>query len=60
LERAGLIAQGRKAQWRPCRLAAGPLKEATRWLDEYRRFWDESLDRLAEHLADLQKKVGAE
>jgi DNA-binding transcriptional ArsR family regulator len=60
LERAGLIAQGRKAQWRPCRLAAGPLKEATRWLDEYRRFWDESLDRLAEHLAELQKKVGTE
>jgi DNA-binding transcriptional ArsR family regulator len=60
LERAGLIAQGRKAQWRPCRLAAGPLKEATRWLDEYRRFWDESLDRLAEHLAELQKTGGAE
>ena len=39
LERAGLIARGREAQWRPCRLEAGPLKDASRWLEEYRRFW---------------------
>lgn len=56
LERAGLISRGREAQWRPCRLAAEPLKDATDWLDEFRRFWDESFDRLAEHLRDLQSK----
>src|SRR5438552_19142326 len=54
LERAGLIARGREAQWRPCRLAAGPLKDAADWLDHYRRFWDESLDRLDEYLGELQ------
>src|SRR2546421_9658990 len=46
LERAGLIRRGREAQWRPCRLAAGPLKDASDWLDYYRHFWEESLDRL--------------
>src|ERR1700736_568145 len=56
LERAGLIARGREAQWRPCRLAAGPLKDASDWLDHYRRFWDESFDRLEEYLRELQKK----
>ena len=56
LERAGLIARGREAQWRPCRLAAGPLKDAADWLDHYRRFWDESFDRLEEYLRELQKK----
>jgi DNA-binding transcriptional ArsR family regulator len=55
LHRAGLIERGREAQWRPCRLAAGPLKDASDWLDHYRRFWDESLDRLADYLRDLQK-----
>jgi DNA-binding transcriptional ArsR family regulator len=54
LERAGLIARGRKAQWRPCRLEAGPLKDAARWLDHYRRFWDDSFDRLDEYLGELQ------
>jgi len=54
LERAGLIAKGRKAQWRPCRLEARPLKDAAQWLEHYRRFWDESLDRLDEYLAELQ------
>lgn len=54
LERAGLIARGRKAQWRPCRLEAGPLKDAADWLDHYRRFWDASLDRLDDYLAELQ------
>jgi DNA-binding transcriptional ArsR family regulator len=56
LEHAGLIARGRDAQWRPCRLAAGPLKDAAQWLEEYRRFWEESLDRLDDYLRELQKK----
>jgi DNA-binding transcriptional ArsR family regulator len=56
LERAGLIARSREAQWRPCRLAAGPLKDAADWLGHYRRFWDESFDRLEEYLRDLQKR----
>jgi len=56
LERAGLIARGRKAQWRPCRLEAAPLKEAADWLEEYRRFWEESFDRLDEYLRELQTK----
>src|ERR1700726_2182162 len=56
LQRAGLIARGREAQWRPCRLAAGPLKDASDWLDHYRRFWDESFDRLEDYLRELQKK----
>src|SRR6266850_2257369 len=46
LERAGLIERGREAQWRPCRLEAGPLKGVAHWLERYRRFWEESLDRL--------------
>src|SRR5258708_6924469 len=46
LERAGLIVRSRTAQWRPCQLAPTPLKEASDWLDDYRRFWDGSLDRL--------------
>jgi len=50
LERAGLIARGRTAQWRPCRLAPEPLQQATEWLDAYRPFWEESLDRLADYL----------
>jgi DNA-binding transcriptional ArsR family regulator len=56
LERTGLIARSRTAQWRPCRLAPEPLKEVSEWLDEYRRFWDESLDNLAEYLKELQSK----
>src|SRR3984885_5102690 len=56
LERAGLIARGREAQWRPRTLQADPLKEAVDWLQQYRRFWEQSLDRLAEHLAELQGK----
>ncbi len=56
LERAGLIARGREAQWRPCRLAAGPLKDVADWLEEYRRFWEESLDRLDDYLRELQVK----
>ena len=56
LERAGLIARGREAQWRPCRLKARPLKEAADWLEGYRRFWEESLDRLNDYLHELQTK----
>ena len=56
LQRAGLIARGREAQWRPCRLAAGPLKDAADWLEHYRRFWEESFDRLEEYLRELQVK----
>src|SRR5436309_8788381 len=56
LERAGLIARGRQAQWRPCRLEAHPLKDAAAWLEEYRRFWEESLDRLGQYLQELQQK----
>src|SRR5437764_2773874 len=50
LERAGLITRGRAAQWRPCRLEARPLQAATDWLEHYRRFWEQSLDRLDEYL----------
>src|SRR5262244_911860 len=56
LEHAGLIARGREAQWRPCRLEAGPLKNAAEWLEHYRRFWEQSFDRLDEYLRELQKK----
>jgi len=54
LERAGLIARGREAQWRPCRLDAGPLKDAASWIEEYRRFWEESLNRLEAYLRKLK------
>src|SRR5579871_486624 len=50
LERAGLIARGQKAQWRPCRLQGAPLGELADWLEHYRRFWDHSLDRLDDYL----------
>ena len=56
LEKAGLISRGRKAQWRPCRLEPEPLKEASDWLEEYRRLWEERLDRLDEYLRTLQGK----
>src|SRR3954447_20825613 len=56
LERAGLIARGREAQWRPCRLEAGPLKNAADWIEHYRSFWDESFDRLDDYLQELQAK----
>jgi DNA-binding transcriptional ArsR family regulator len=56
LERAGLIARGREAQWRPCRLEAGPLKDAADWLEHYRGFWEESFDRLGDYLDELQRK----
>jgi DNA-binding transcriptional ArsR family regulator len=57
LERAGLIGRSRDAQWRPCRLEPTPLKDAALWLEQYRGFWEESLDRLAVYLGDLQNRV---
>ncbi len=54
LERAGLIARGRAAQSRPCRLAPAPLAEAVEWIERYRQFWNETLDRLDEHLKEVQ------
>ena len=56
LQRAGLITQGRNAQWRPCRLEPGRLREASDWVGEYRRFWDESFQRLDDVLQDLIKE----
>jgi DNA-binding transcriptional ArsR family regulator len=56
LERAGLIQRGREAQWRPCRLKAERLKEADEWIERYRRFWEESFDRLDEYLSRLQEE----
>jgi DNA-binding transcriptional ArsR family regulator len=55
LERAGLIARGREAQWRPCRLDAEPLRDAATWIEEYRRFWEESLDRLDKYLRQIKE-----
>ena len=56
LEHAGLISRSRDAQWRPCRLAAEPLRDAAGWLDDYRRFWEESLDRLNAYVKELQQQ----
>ena len=54
LERAGLIARGREAQWRPCRLQAAPLQDVAGWVEYYRRFWEESFDRLDDYLQELK------
>lgn len=56
LERVGLIARGRDAQWRPCRLEAAPLKGVADWVDHYRRFWSESFDRLDDYLREVQQR----
>jgi DNA-binding transcriptional ArsR family regulator len=56
LRHAGLITQSRDAQWRPCKLEAGPLKEAADWVEHYRRFWEQNLDRLEVYLHELQRK----
>jgi DNA-binding transcriptional ArsR family regulator len=56
LERAGLIARGREAQWRPCRLQARPLQDVAGWVEHYRRFWEESFDRLDDYLQKLKKQ----
>jgi DNA-binding transcriptional ArsR family regulator len=58
LERARLIARGREGQWRPCRLEPAGFKDAADWLEEYRRFWEGSLDRLVRYMADMQKAGG--
>jgi DNA-binding transcriptional ArsR family regulator len=55
LEQAGLIARGREAQWRPCRLEAAPLKDVAGWLEFYRRFWEGSFDKMDAYLAELTK-----
>ena len=55
LEKAGLISRGKAAQWRPCRLEAAPMQEVSDWVGNYRRFWEESLDRLGDYLEALQK-----
>ncbi|WP_232511914.1 helix-turn-helix transcriptional regulator [Herbaspirillum sp. meg3] len=59
LERAGLITRGREAQWRPCKLEARPLHEVHAWIDQYRQFWEASLDRLDDYLLDLQANTGS-
>ena len=56
LERAGLIARTCEAQWRPCQLDAGPLKDVSDWVERYRGFWEQSFDRLDEYLRALKKK----
>jgi DNA-binding transcriptional ArsR family regulator len=56
LERAGLIARGREAQWRPCRLEPARLKEVSDWVEEYREIWEQRLDRLGEYLRELKAK----
>lgn len=56
LEQAGLVSRTREAQWRPCQLNAGPLKDAAGWIDHYRRFWDASFERMDVYLAELQAK----
>jgi DNA-binding transcriptional ArsR family regulator len=58
LERARLVTRSREAQWRPCRLDAGPLKEASAWIEHYRRFWDDSFDRMGAYIAELQAQEG--
>lgn len=56
LERARLIARGREAQWRPCRLEASPLKDVADWVEHYRSFWEQSLDRLEHYLREIKGK----
>jgi len=56
LERAGLIARGREAQWRPCRLEAGPLKEVAEWAERYRAIWEQRFDRLDTYLHQVKAK----
>jgi DNA-binding transcriptional ArsR family regulator len=56
LEHAGLISRTREAQWRPCRLKAEPLKGVSDWVEHYRKFWEESFDRLDEYLKEIQAR----
>src|SRR5262245_44059268 len=55
LQRAGLVSQGRRAQWRPCRLEAKPLREVAAWVEQYRRMWEQRLDRLEGYLSEVQE-----
>jgi DNA-binding transcriptional ArsR family regulator len=59
LEKAQLISRGREAQWRPCKLKAAPLKDAATWIEHYRRYWEQSFDRLDEYLREVQAKERA-
>jgi DNA-binding transcriptional ArsR family regulator len=59
LERAQLISRGREAQWRPCKLKAAPLKDAAGWIETYRRYWEQSFDRLEDYLREVQAKERA-
>jgi hypothetical protein len=59
LESAGLIVRGREAQWRPCRLDAGPIKEVAIWAGSFREFWEESFEKLDDLLAELQGETSA-
>ena len=59
LEHAGLISRSREAQWRPCKLEAAPLREAFGWIEHYKKFWEQSFDRLDEYLRKLQADKGA-
>jgi DNA-binding transcriptional ArsR family regulator len=56
LERAGLIARGREAQWRPCRLEAAPLKDVAEWVKRYQRFWEQRFDNLDAYLRELKAR----
>ena len=56
LQKAGLVSQGREAQWRPCRLEAKPLKQAAQWIDRYRDYWEQSFDSLDTYLREVQQK----
>jgi len=58
LQRAGLISQGRQAQWRPCRLEAAPMREVASWVENYRQFWEDSFDRLDDYLVQIKKNRG--
>ncbi len=58
LEHAGLIARGREAQWRPCRLEASPLREVSDWVEHYRQFWEARLDRLESYLREVKALEG--
>jgi DNA-binding transcriptional ArsR family regulator len=60
LQRAGLIEQGRQAQWRPCRLTPEPLRDIADWIGQYKRHWEQSFDRLDEYLRELQEKEGTD
>jgi DNA-binding transcriptional ArsR family regulator len=60
LERAGLITRGREAQWRPCRIEPAALRQVDDWLERYRRFWEQSFDRLDEYLRELKAEQNGE